>query len=353
MKILHIGSSLHDWGGIERYIVYLTGGLSARGHDVAATCPPDSLLSKRLTTPMHPVGLRSRANLLALVATTRILRRERIEVMHAHFSPDFLTAGVAAKLARTPITVLSRHIATHWSPAKITRLLRLYRHIIPVSEATRLTLEADGVPADRLTTVHSGVPGLRSRLNREEALAKLGLPCDRFWIGFVGRLEPEKGADVLIEACGMLPPAFGAALFGDGGARGTLETQIRKAGLESRVKLLGYMSDVVDGMAGMDVIALPSIWAEAFPFAALEAMSMGKPIIASAVGGLPEQIRHEESGLLAPPGNAEAFAHAIRRCREEPENALRWGAQARDTHAREFTVERFAERIEAVYKRLA
>ena len=352
LRILQVGSALHDWSGIERYLVYLTGGLAARGHSVVATCPPGSALSQRLGVPTEPVGLKNRANLLAIIATARILRRHNIQILHAHYSPDFVMAGLAAKLARTPVTLLTRHVATHWSRTKIRRLLGLYQHIIPVSEATKASLEADGVPGNRMTVAYGGVAPLQANLGHDQARAKLGLEPERFWVGFVGRLVPEKGVNVLIDAFALLPPMYGLAIFGDGSEMAALRSRIDRGNLGDRVRLFGYVTDVADAMTAVDALALPSVWAEAFPFAVLEAMSVGTPVVASAVGGLGEQIRDGENGLLVPPNDPAALAVALRRCHEEPAAAARWGSNGQAGQLRDFTVERFVERVERVYLKL-
>lgn len=351
MRILQVGSALYDWGGIERYVLNLGEALQARGHQVWVSCPPGSPMQSRAKVPVEPIGLKSRLSMQAILRTAQVLRRHRVEVLHAHYSPDYVAAGIAAKLAKTPVRLMTRHLSTRWSPRKVRRNLALYDHIIAVSDATRAALMEYGVPADRLTVAKMGISGsFAPSQTREKTRNELGLTDGVFWVGSFGRLVPEKGVDVLIEALASLPDNFAAAIFGDGEARPSLEAQAQELG--GRIKFFGQVSEVVDAMAAVDAIAIPSTWSEAFPQSALEAMALGQPIVASDIGGLPEQIQHERTGLLFPPRDASALAAAIRRCWEEPESARSWGLAAQCIQREEYTVERFAERTEAVYRKL-
>lgn len=351
MKILQVGSALYDWGGIERYVLNLAEALIVRGNDVWVTCPPGSPMASRCKGPLETIGLKSRVSLNAVMRTTRLLRREGIEVLHVHYSPDYVAAGLAAKLANTPVRILTRHLSTRWSPSKVQRNLSLFDHIIPVSDATKRALMGFGVPEDRMTVAKMGIPdSFRTTKSLSQTRRELGLSEERFWVGSFGRLVPEKGIDVLIRAIQSLPEEYGAALFGDGEARASLEELASSH--KDRVRFFGQVSDVVDAMAAVDAIAIPSTWSEAFPQSALEAMALGRPIAASDIGGLPEQIEHEKTGLLFETGNAEALAAALRRFREEPDRARTWADAAQRIQREEYTIERFAERTEAVYRKV-
>ena len=308
-------------------------------------------MAQRCKVPFEQIGLQRRLSLVAVVKTTQVLRREKVEILHAHYSPDYVAAGLAAKLAKTPVRVMTRHLATKWSPAKVKRNLSLYHHIIPVSDSTRAALESFGVPADRMTVAKMGIPGtFIPTQSVEETRLQLGLQAGRFWVGSFGRLVPEKGVHVLIDALKLLPGSYSAAIFGDGEARADLERQA--APLGDRVRFFGQVADVVNAMAAVDAIAIPSTWAEAFPQSALEAMALGRPIAASNIGGLPEQIEHQKTGLLFETGNAQALAEALRRFHDEPELARGWADAAKTGQATEYTIERFAERTEVVYRKL-
>src|SRR5947208_441728 len=98
MKILEVASSLREWGGIERYVLYLTQGLTERGHQVEVTCTPGSPLAQRLQSPHHRLALRGKHSLVALGRYVRLLRAGKFDLLHVHFSPDFLMPAYAARL---------------------------------------------------------------------------------------------------------------------------------------------------------------------------------------------------------------------------------------------------------------
>lgn len=301
--------------------------------------------------PVLGASLKRRLSPKVILLTAKYLRTNRVEILHSHYSPDYIAAGLAARLAKTPVRVMTRHLSTSWSPSKVRRNLSLYDHIIVVSESTRVALSGFGVPNERMTVAKMGIPSsFRSNADVGETRNRLGLSPDRYWVGSFGRLVPEKGVNILLNAIRLLPENFCAAIFGGGESLDELKSS--SVDLGERVKFFGQVKDVTDAMAAVDAIAIPSIWAEAFPQSALEAMALGKPIAASNIGGLPEQIEHEVTGLLFEPGNPSHLATALRRFYEEPERALAWALAARKVQSTEYTIEKFAERTEAVYKKL-
>ncbi|MFZ4509154.1 MAG: glycosyltransferase family 4 protein [Fimbriimonas sp.] len=332
LKILQIASSLFDWGGIERYVLYLGEGLRQRGHSVEVVCPPESPLAQRWAGSI-PFAARSKRNPLYFFHYRKLFLAHRPDVIHTHFSPDFLMPALAARSLGIPC-VMTRHLAVPWRPAKARQMSRLYSAIVPVSEAARVALLESGVPADKLLLAKAGCP----------ALVTSKEPVGPLRVGSFGRLVKEKGTQVLIQAATNCPEVE-FKVYGDGPEADSLRREA-----PANVEFLGQIPDVADAMGACHAIAIPSLWAEAFPFAALEAMSLGKPVIASAVGGLPEQVEDGVTGLLFPAGDADALARAIGGL--TPERIAALGTRARERHRQEFTVEAFAGRVEAVLRRV-
>lgn len=339
MKVLEVASSLRDWGGIERYVVYLTQGLAARGHEVEATCPPGSPLAQRLEVPHHRLALRGKHSLVALARYIRLLRSRDFDLIHVHFSPDFLMPAYAAKLTGRPKVVLSRHVALRWSSRKAQLYRRMFDHIIPVADAVQKKLLESGIPAEQMTVAKAGCPAsVRTKPVQETRLA---LGIDGYSVGCFGRLVSEKGLDTVLNA----KPEMTAQvhIFGEGPKRAELEK------IANGAKFHGFVPDVVDAMGAVDVVAIPSIWAEAFPFAALEAMSLARPILASRIGGLPEMVEDSVNGLLFEAANVRDFLEKQRELESDPARGAEMGRRGQELHAAEFTVERMAERIEKVF----
>jgi len=348
MKILEIGSALHDWGGIERYLAYLCQGMRDRGHDVWATVPPGSPLEKRLglngqsTAHRVPIDLRRQFQFSRVAAYLRLFRGSKFDVVNAHYSPDYIVPAIAARLARQPCRVLTRHVVLTWSPMKVRRYTRLFTHFIGVSEAVKARLVDSGIPADRVEVAKPGCPALQPTLPPEAV--RQALAISGFAVGSFGRLVEEKGISTLMEAARSFSSET-IHLFGDGPLRTKLIP--KPAGL----RVHGRLEDVANEMNAMDVIAIPSLWEEAFGYAAVEAMSLGKPVIATRSGGLPELIKDGENGFLIEKRDAAALVKAIEALRADPALCAKMGQAARELHQSEYTVEKFAERVEAAYER--
>jgi glycosyltransferase involved in cell wall biosynthesis len=341
VKVLLVASSLYDWGGIERYVLYLAEGLAARGHEVVVACPPGSPLDQRYRGLKVPIALRGKLDLKAYAAYSKLFRETRFDVVHAHFSPDFTLPGIAAK--GKSFTVLTRHVSLPWRKRKARRYLRWWNHVIPVSDSVRRRLLESGVPDGRMTVAKAGLPDPLRDVDSRVARQRLGI--EGFAVGSFSRLVPEKGLDRLISAA-KATDGVTAHIFGDGSERAALEAL---AAGSPKVKFHGRIEDVGEAMAAMDVVAVPSAWEEAFPYAALEALAMGKPVVAAKIGGIPEIVENGVHGLLFE--DDRAFEAALAELRDAPQRAVSMGAAGRERYEREFTLAAMAERIERVYQR--
>lgn len=342
MKVLQIGSSLFDWGGIERYVAYLAEGLIDRGHDVSVICPPGSPLAERSPGEKLPVPLRFQFAYWLLPRYTQRLRQGHFDVAHLHFSPDFVVPLLATRAAKIPRIVLTRHVALPWSATKIHRYADKVDRVVCVSDAVRQVLTESGVASAKLVVAKAGCPALVPSGSAGEIRKRLTNDGREFAVGYFGRLVADKGVQHLVAASRSLPAEIRVHVFGDGPLRGELEA----AG--SPVLFHGFVPEIADRMAGVDLVVIPSVWAEAFPFAALEAMSLGKPILATRRGGLPELVS-EETGRLVPAEDPPALVEQIAWFASHRAEAAHMGARAREVQSKEYTIARFAERIEAVY----
>lgn len=349
MKILQVGSSLHDWGGIERYVAYLSESLISLGHSVDVVCPSGSLLDQRAPGNHIHLSLNGQFEFSKWNRFQEIARAGKYDIVHIHFSPDFVVPVRAMRPFYRGRMVMTRHLVQRWNGFKRWAYGTTFDRIIAVSEASRRALVHDsGFDAQQVITAYAGCHALTPRISVQEARAELKIPSEATAIGFFGRLVIEKGVDVAIDAIKQLPSGTHLHVFGDGPDRSRLED----LGEGSPVTFHGMIADVTDAMQAMDIIVIPSWWAEAFPYAVLEALSMGKPIVASNVGGIPEQIISGQDGLLVEPRNAEAMAGAILSLIQDPTLAASLGAAAKTKHEREFTLDAFGKRIEAVYRGL-
>ena len=343
MRVLQVGSGLSGWAGIEQYVVRLSGGLAAKGHDVSVTVPPGSPLAGAISGGIE-IRVRNKLDLAALSAYLRLFRGSRFDVVHTHFNPDFLVVAYAAKLRRVPRLVMTRHVALPWARLKAKNFSRLYDRIVPVSEAARKRLLASGVPAEKMRVAKAGCPAL-------EPSASGPVLEGRFKVGFFGRLAREKGIEVLLQAAREAEPKSGIGfhLFGDGPLRPEVEAAAQAI---EGLSYHGFRTDVAECISAVDAVVIPSVWEEAFPYSALEAMSVGRAIVASDVGGLPELVQPKVNGLLFKPGDAGDLNRALGELSRDRALTHLLGERGREIQRSEYTVERMAERMLEVYEQI-
>ena len=341
MKVLQIGSALYDWGGIERYLAYLTEALDARGHEVWTTVPPGSPLEKKLTGRTVPIGVRRQFQFTRLAAYLRLFRAEKFDLINAHFSPDYIVPAFAARLTRQPVRILTRHVVVHWSPAKVRRYTRLFTHFVGVSDAVQERLSASGVPRDRITVAKAGCPALQPSLSREAMREQMAI--SGFAVGFFGRVNTDKGVETVVEAATQLPPDT-FHVFGDG----PLLAKLREH--PSGVRYHGRLNDVANAMNAMDAVVIPSQWEEAFGFSVIEAMSLGKPVLATRSGGMPEIIEDGVTGAIFEKRDSARLCELVKSWSNDPTRVSAMGTAAQSRHRTLYTLEHFGERIERAYE---
>jgi glycosyltransferase involved in cell wall biosynthesis len=233
---------------------------------------------------------------------------------------------------------------------------RLFDRVITISHAIRKVLIRQGVDPEKLTCVHSALdPGPYS------------MPCDPSFfkgefggdgegpsVGMAAQFIPRKGHDVLLEAIpGILRDHPGARflLFGKGPLHGEIAAKVRDAGLEDSVTLPGFRDDLPAILPCLDLLVHPAFM-EGLGVVLLQAAASGVPVVASAVGGIPEAVIHDRTGLLVPPGNAAALASAVSALLADPEKARNLGEQGRERVGSHFSVERMVEGNLQVYREL-
>jgi glycosyltransferase involved in cell wall biosynthesis len=225
--------------------------------------------------------------------------------------------------------------------------------VIAISRAAAAALVARGIDGARVVIVPSGVDTHSFRdLDRAAARRALGLDADAQVLAIVASLHGRKGHAVLLEALARLarhgaqPHCLAAGTGPEGQELQDLATRL---GLGARMRWLGQLADVRPVLAAADVVVMPSL-AEGLGVAAIEAMAAGRPVVASAVGGLPELIADGEQGLLVPPGDPDALAGALGRCLADPALCARLAAAGR-LRAEAFSTIAMARGTEAVYER--
>ena len=357
--ILHTESSL-GWGGQEHRVLAEAKIMRQRGHRLLLACDPRGALyprAERQGFAVFPLNFGGLDNLGAWLNLRRLLKQARVDILNTHSSLDswvgllaWLTSGKKTTLLRT------RHLSTPVAATWPTR--RLY--LAPAAVITtgqgisELLHQRLGVPRERLHAIPTGVSlaDFAPRPPDPKLIARLDLPAGIFVFGTISVLRSWKGHLYLLEAVKQLREEGLAAVLlivGDGPYRPVIEAKIRELGLAGQVRLVGHQEAVPDWLALMDAFVLASYAHEGVPQALLQALAMGKPVVATRTGGIPEVITPGETGLLAPPQDSRALAQAMSRLARD--GALREGLALRGPKlvASRYSLEQMADALEALY----
>jgi len=361
--ILHLNTET-GWRGGEAQTLRLAQGLQARGHQCLVAGPQQGELLKRAAAAgltVVPLASRGEMDLRAARLLSRILRDERVDLLHAHTAHAVMLGTLAMLFRRRrPALVAARRLSFPLRSAFFGRIkygLRVDR-VIAVSEAIRRLLVRQGLDPDRVGVVHSGIDPERFRHGdrrrfRESLRPFLGDDADgAFLVGTVGHLAAHKGVDVFLAAAAAAAREIPAARFvviGRGEAEGALRRAAERLGVASRVLFAGFRDDMPDVFAGLDLLVLSSVSGEGSPAVLKEAMAAGTPLVATALDGLEEIVEDARQGLLVPPGNAPALARAIVILAEDPRLRARYSAAAL-SRVMDFTADRMVEKTESIYR---
>lgn len=352
------------WGGIETYIRNLIEGIHEAESAVELSCllfepgPVEEWVRTidGLRTSRFPGGGRVRA--LRWLANE--MRTSRPDLLHAHGLVAEVLGGVVTSLPKSPPLLATVHAlpsegrsAVSTTALWASRRLRASR-LIAVSQDLRWRLIKSALPADRVECVYNGVPDPPDSDRIEGARLRVHLTPspEAFVVGIVGRLDALKGHSRLLRiAAGARRenPALQLLIVGDGPLRGQIEAEVRHLGLEPHTHILGFRRDVGAVMAAMDLGLFVSNH-EGHPFAALELMARGVPLLAFAVGGLREIVRDGETGVLVHPGDEEALARELGVLARDRQRRAALGRRAAEEVAARFSRKQMVQETERIWR---
>lgn len=278
-------------------------------------------------------------------AHVRAFRRLDPDVCHVNLRTPYACQGalIAGVLTRTRIVAVE-HLPFH-SPSGLMRWSRrrlhpfYAAHVSVGDESARLVEAEVGLPRGSVRTIHNGVPEVDLPPPPDGPHAPV--------LGSLGRLDEQKGYELLVEALARIPDATGV-IVGEGSLRAELETRAAALGVGARLRLPGWSDDARSHLPEFDVFVLPSRY-EGFPLSILEAMLAGLPVVASDVGSVSEAVVDGETGFVVPPGDVDALTAALRRLVDDPDLRRSLGAAGRARAEREFTARAMAARYERLY----
>lgn len=356
LGVVHVDAE-RGWRGGERQTLWLAEWLARQGHrSFVATRPGEPLSVRALAAGLETKRCAPQAEIdpAAVWALRSLVRRERIHVVHAHTAHAvalgaLAAAGTAARLVVTRRVdfVPRRNAFTRWKYRRASA-------VIAVSEAVRRALVAGGVDGTRITVVPDGIPLDRAvTAAPRETLAALGVDAGAPVVVMVAALVPHKDPLTFVRAMAVahrLVPGAHALLVGDGPLRADVEREVARLALDGVVHLAGYRTDAEELLAAATVATLSSA-EEGMGSVLLDAMAFGKPVAATAAGGIPDVVRDGETGLLVAPRDPDALGRAIAALLADPDRSFRMGA-AGARRARDFSMDRTGRETLAVYERV-
>jgi len=382
VKVLRVIARL-NMGGPALHVAYLTAGLRERGYDttlVAGTLArgEDSMafVAHDLDVPVVTIPELGREispvrDLVATVRLAGLIRRERPQIVHTHTAKAGTVGRLAALLAggrRPPIVVHTFHghvLRGYFGPVR-SRFFRwlerwLARHttaLVAVSPQVRDDLVALGVaPPEKFAVIRLGIEleeRVADRDGRTATRRYLGIPPDRFAVGWIGRMTAIKNTEDVLGAFKRLRDRGVEAtlcMVGDGPDRPQLEQRARELGIMRDTLFLGYQQEVAALSAAFDALVLPSS-NEGTPVSVIEALAARTPVVATRVGGVPDVVREGEDGFLVEVGSPDALADRLERLALDPKLRARMGEAGRGRVPRRYAVERLVDDVDRLYREL-
>jgi glycosyltransferase involved in cell wall biosynthesis len=378
-SVVHLNSMLSG-GGTDGQCVKLAHGLRSLGHPVWLAGPDGrefTRVARELDVPFHATPDEGPLKLRFIRSAADLIRRERIQIVHGHHGRDLWPTVLAARLSgRRPLVVLTRHLAkspSSWFSRRF--LLGQSDALIAVSEFVAKVL-CEGVyePASpeperrarprmhgdssKIHVIHGGIDTDRFRpLDAHEQRVQWGLTPEHFVFGVVGAypLPRGKGQREFLEAAARISAQLPHARFlliGRGDMGSILRADIERLKLVGKAWMTAYCQDMVAAMNALDCLVHPQVGTEAFPGVVLEAFACGKPVIASALDGIPEGFAIGGCGRLEPPEDVPALASAMLGQAKQPALTEAQRLALHERVAAEHSLPAWARKVSALYEKL-
>jgi len=367
MKVLHIAGSVAS-AGAEKYILTIAENIG-REFEITVACPcygrlVDELRDRGVKTIV--LGKKVKYKLSACLGLAAFMRKNKVQIVHSHNPRSDFCARISSRLAGVPI-----HISTVHNSIYAVSILKTWAYLffysLPLYMPDKLiALSQAGsdelvyrckVDPQRVVAIPIGVDTERFDPTKYDSGLRdaLGIEPNIPLIGIVAQLTAQKGHIYLLEAMRRIVRAFPKTkclIVGDGPLREKLQGLAEKLGLSGHCIFTGARDDIPEVLSALDVWVLPSVASEGLPRALLEALAMGKPVVTTRVGGIPELVIDGITGILVPPKDSEALKDAILSLLMDREKAREMGKRSRELVVKNFTQELMVRRIEKLYRTL-
>lgn len=361
IRTLHLETGRHLLGGAMQ-TKHLVHGLEERGVPALLVCPDDGELYRAATREgLNVQGVRYRGDhdLTLVLKLGRIIRSAKPDIVHLHSrrGADILGA-LAAKWAGHPNVITTRRVDNPISAGVLNGFCigKIPKAIVCVSDGISSVMKEAGFPSDKITVIHSAVDASAydSALSKWEARRILGVLPASPLLCVIGQLITRKGHHVLLDALPSLRNKFKdirVLIVGSGAVRSRLEAQVHKLNLDGCVQFMGFRSDISTILRASDLLVHPAL-REGFANVGLQAMASGIPVVTTSVGGMPEMVQHEITGLVVPPGDSKTLAQAIEELLSNPGRRSMMGRLGQDIVRESFSVEKMVDSNLALYQKV-
>ncbi|MCD6099991.1 MAG: glycosyltransferase [Candidatus Marinimicrobia bacterium] len=368
-------------GGAERSLYYLLRDLDKNSFRPIVIVPTDGKFYRELKQldidvrildikwiqkSINPLRLMSYLLSLFKIASRlyMIIRKENIALIHTNSIGTQIYGGIIGWITNIDVIWHVRDILNlNFSNRFLLRFNgRLSTKIITISEAVRRSLLAIGIPRKKCTTVYNGVDLEEFRLKRSGDRVRDEFKISRKQpvIGLIGVLEPLKGQDIFIKSAEMILRDYpetkfllvGDSKIGKENFAAELQDIVEKLGISGKIIFTGFRRDIQDVMAAFDILVNASLYREGFGRTIIEAMALGKPVIGTKVGGIPEIVIDTETGILVEPGDPYRLAEAINYLLANQEEMRRMGLAGRQRVEKLFTLDKYVKSIEKEYEKM-
>ncbi len=357
-RIVHLLPCLY-LGGAEQHVLRLVKAMSST-HEFALVAPdgPGQILFDPAVVPRRAFRRLEFDALTGFSSVRRALAAEAaarpIDIVHVHIESALLyfARAVLPTVPRiyTGHGIVGMAAAKYWITSRVINRWADLTCLVSAHDLDRF--RKSGADVGRLRLIPNGVDApVSSEAGRAAMARRLGLREGDAVVGALSRLEPEKGIDVLVDAAAELAarvPSLRVVIAGSGSQETKLRQRIAARGLGDRVSLVGFVSEVGDFLSCLDVYVQPSR-SESSPLSVVEAMAMSLPVVASRVGGVPEQVGQRQTGLLVPPDDPKALAEAIEAILADAALRRQMGVAAQQKHAAHFSLRTMVDGMSAIY----
>jgi len=373
LKILFVIDGL-QFGGGERVFAQLINGLSIEKYELFLACKPNKVLYQAIrnkSVKTIPLDFSKQFNPHLIFKLTRLINKNNIDIVHGQGTRAEFYARVATRLtgkAKYVATIAMPVEGFDVSPFK-KRIYRFFDRLsekyvdrfIVVSDVLKNKLVQDrGIPSEKVVRIYNGIEVNEyspQNLNkyRDKIRKEFNLNNSDVLIGAIGRLVWQKGFEYLIQAIPQLQrrfPDVKVLIVGEGPLRKQLEALSRELGVQDQIILTGFRNDIKEILCTIDILLIPSLL-EGFPMIILEAMAMARPIIATEIDGITEQILDNKTGFLIPPQDSNSISKTLINLILDDELCNKIGLNAREITQNEFSLSKMLTQTNEVYQSLS